>query len=240
MKRLCGLWVFLLAFGCETSKTESPSEEIKKNPKVQAKPSLPAKPLIDIEKEDIGCHNFEKIAMLSCIQPEVEIPFPYCEKNDAYALVGILPYAYCTNDPDIIAAHLPYAIRHYKGSTVGLMQKVLAKLRNQPLGFSRPLIYQKGLTGYKAYQLMTSIHLQYRVANGFSKPMKVIIQEQAKKEPECLYFQYLNDLANGSWNRSLALASDGRSECGYYKQFQPETIKIDIYYVQHLLREAIQ
>jgi hypothetical protein len=242
MKRLCGLFSFVFIISCETTKTESPgTEEIKKNQKVQtARPSLPSKPLIDFEKEDIGCHNFEKIAMLSCLNPEMEIPFPYCELNDAYAVVGILPYAYCTKDPDIIAAHLPYAKKHYRGSTVGLMERSLARLRGQPIKFSRPLIYQKGLSGYKAYQLMSSIHLQYFIAGSFSSPMKAIVQEHSRREPDCLYFQYLNDLMTGKWNRSLALGSEGKSDCGYYKHFQPETIKIDIYYVQHLLREAIQ
>lgn len=242
MKRFGGLLFLLLTVAaCETSKPESSgTEEIKKNPKTLAKQLLPAKPLIDIEKEDIGCHNFEKIAMLACLEPKAEIPFPYCELSDSYAIVGILPYAYCSNDPDIITSHLSYAKTHYRGSTVGLMYRMLHKMRGKPIGFTRPLIYQKGLSGYKAYEIMSSIHFQYLASNSISKPMLSIIQEQAEKEPQCLYFQYLNDLIVGNWNRSLALAAESKSECGYYKQFQPETIKIDIYYVQHLLRESIE
>jgi len=68
--------------------------------------------------------------------------------------------------------------------------------------------------------------------------MKEIISEQAAREPSCLFFQFMKDLAAGNFENSIRLSLDSEAICVYHKKFDYDAIKIERYYVQNLIRKA--
>jgi len=239
--KVLGILSLILFLSCQSVPEAKKEPEVKKNPSPQVEPSLPSKPVtLDMTTDDLDCEKIEKLTMVACLYPDIEMPFPYCEQKDSYALLGILPFAFCTNDVDIVISHLPYASKKYKPSTIGLMKRAIAKLKNKKPEFTRPLIYTKGLSGKPALEMMTAIYLEHKITGEFTRPMRDVVLEQAAKEPRCLFYQYLQDAVARNFSKSFTLALESKSSCSYYRHYDTDTIKIDIYYVQDLLRKARQ
>ena len=228
---------FLLSFGCQTTQPVQPNLVVQ--PKIQKieMPALPSYPEFS-DPMEIGCNQFPKLAMLSCLYPTHQVPFPYCELKDEYALHGIIPFALCTKDVHIIVSQMPYARSKYKPSTTGLMQRTIDRMQKSSSKLTRPLIYTKGLEGVKAWDMVQAIYLEYLNTGKFTDPMKVIISEQSAREPSCLFFQFMKDLVAGNFDSSTRLSVDSKAICAYHKKFDSDAIKIERYYVQSLIRKA--
>jgi len=231
--RLC-IPFFLSLFGCQTP---IPTQPLPFPIKLEM-PALPSYPEF-FDQMDIGCNQFPKFAMLTCLYPKQNVPFPYCEIKDEYALHGVIPIAICKSDVDILKSHLTYARSKYRPSTIGLMQRSIDKIQSHDSNtFTRYLVFTKGLEGQNAWDMVQSIYLEYRIAGKFSEPMKEIISEQAAREPSCLFFQFMKDLAAGNFENSIRLSLDSEAICVYHKKFDYDAIKIERYYVQSLIRKA--
>jgi hypothetical protein len=230
---------FLVSFfGCQTTPPP-PAAAIIKKPAVKLEmPALPTYPEFS-DPMEIGCDQFPKLAMLACLYPDHEVPFPYCELKDEYALHGIIPFALCTGDAEILFSHMSYARGKYKPSTIGLMLRTIDKMKKaKSKTFARPLVYTKGLEGNKAWDMIYSIYIEHVISGKLSDPMKVIISEQAAREPSCLFFQFMNDLVSNNFENSTRLSLDSKAVCVYHKRFDSDAIKIERYYVQNLIRKA--
>lgn len=235
-------FMFFCLYGCQSVPTEVKPVTPKKN--IQAEPSLPTKPLsLDFldPKEEMGCPQFQKITMLSCLYPDQqEVPFPYCEKDDSYAIQGMIPFALCTSDVDILVAHLAYAKQKYRPSTIGLIERTISRMLGGIAARSRPMTYTKGLKGQSALNMMTAIYIDGRLNGIYSQPMKDIISEQANREPTCPFYQFLRDSVDKDFTRSIKLSMDPKSKCSYHNHYDAALIKLENYYVQDLIRKALK
>jgi hypothetical protein len=213
----------------------------KENKPVLNSNDIPIKPEFDISfLERLDCKNIETISMLTCLYPEIDIPFPYCEREDYYAVLGIIPFAICTKDADIIVSQIKYEKSSYKASTIGLMQRTIYKIKNEKKRkFTRPMIWTKNLKEKDAYTMMMSAYIEFINDGVFTSAMKNMISDYASRETDCLFFQYLRDLTNNDFSNSFKLASQSKSNCSYYKNFDKNTVNVDIQYVQDLVRKKL-
>ena len=251
--------IFLVLLACKTTdappliekeKVSEVSESFEKMPEVphrhealveapkdtEAQISMSGKSVVLTKPiEEITCDSYENLAKIMCVYPRQKIPFPVCETDDAYAIVGLIPYAICGNQGPILDLHMSYAEAQYAPSTIGLMKRAkyfLSKVKDQP---SRPLIYVQGLTGKDAQIMMMAIFSEWKMTGVFTDGMKMVIEEQAKKQPSCLFYQTMHDLAQKHFDASLDLAGKGQSNCDFYKGMDQDSRAIDIVFSQSLV-----
>lgn len=239
MLRLIAVLIFFA--GCQTVKISQPLPVPLQQPAIKNDisllPPLPSHPEIS---EDISCDQFQILAMMACIYPVHNTPFPYCELRDGYALHGLIPYALCSFDADILLTQMPYAKRHFKKETVGLMQRSIQKIRNEEKKKTKPLFYAHNLKGREAWNMMQAIYIESQLTGEINDSMKKVILEQSLREPECLFFQFMKDSISNNYENSINLSLLEKSKCSYHFSFSAEAIKIEKYYVQDLIRRAVR
>lgn len=178
-------------------------------------------------------------------------PQPWCYSDDEghngsvsswsrdMAICGLIPYAYQTNQREILERHINYVEANgdysgyprnldrtfYTPTLRGTIYQVIYSLggKNQQIRHTpNPATLTSGLSDYRAHLLMCDIWLSGETRGSLDQFQMARINEHAKREPNNIFYQVLHARWNGDFDHAINLCSSrDRNQASYVRCNEP-------------------